>query len=296
MYTIYIAFKRLGEPLYVGRTTDLQRRIQQHRSVAPWLHQTNYFYVAECPTEADQVIREIYYINKLRPPYVQKHLYSECPRLKLPPIKFEKIDVSKAVEKSHKGLPSSSRLPTGEPRSSRKDIPRTPSPNEFVLAGGKIGFFDLFCRTPSEQRYFIDPSRSITISRMNRLTDVHVTFIKELIATRNPLLCCRDNNLSHFDELLDPYTEQVAIPLAESDVKLCLDLASNFHVKFDSYYSTEWSLFSVISGYLFLNGWFQLKRFWNSEFMELFVNGSGNSKLVKVVMQSPYGLLARKLG
>lgn len=134
---------------------------------------------------------------------------------------------------------------------------------------------------------------------MERLTDTHVTFVRELIEIKSPLICCRESDLPQFGEILDPYTEQVAIPLGlrlqQSELELCLNLARNFRVKIESSFPLEWSLFSVLSGHLYINGWLQLKKYWDPEFLGLFVNELGDSKLVKVVTQGPYGLSLDKL-
>lgn len=134
VYVVYIAFGKLDEPLYVGRTIDLQRRIGDHRRDKSWFNQTSYLLVADCPTEADQVITEIYYINKLRSLYVQRHLYAECPKLEFTHINFRKIDICKFVHTEHKRLEFSSRLPAREGGSSKKGRSRTPDPDEFVLS------------------------------------------------------------------------------------------------------------------------------------------------------------------
>lgn len=68
-YYIYKFFDVNDNLLYVGKTTNLKTRFKQHRLDKKWFYEVEKVMYAECNTQSDMSIYELYYINTLNPKY-----------------------------------------------------------------------------------------------------------------------------------------------------------------------------------------------------------------------------------
>lgn len=86
----YIVYKHLnidGEVIYVGLTTDLKRRMNQHKAEEVWKETYQVIYT-ELPNETQMKQYEEYYINLHKPKYNNKSIYDGKPA-PLAEYKFE---------------------------------------------------------------------------------------------------------------------------------------------------------------------------------------------------------------
>lgn len=80
MYYLYRFLDEDYNILYVGRTNNLENRINQHFSFNGHIEKSCYEKVkkieyVELKSQFDMVLKEIYYINKFLPPYNKRHVY-----------------------------------------------------------------------------------------------------------------------------------------------------------------------------------------------------------------------------
>lgn len=68
MFYIY-KFYNKNSILYVGKTTNIYSRFNSHKNSKDWFIEATHIHVGKCNNKIDMDIYELYYINKLTPPY-----------------------------------------------------------------------------------------------------------------------------------------------------------------------------------------------------------------------------------
>lgn len=79
-YYVYRFLDEDSNILYVGRTINLENRVGQHFSVRGHIEEecykkVKYIEYIMLDTEFDMIVKEIYYISSLNPPYNKRHKY-----------------------------------------------------------------------------------------------------------------------------------------------------------------------------------------------------------------------------
>lgn len=71
---VYVCLDADRQPLYVGCTTDVKRRMKEHRGYrAPWVAEVAHQFVTEFPTRAEALAAETERIQSLRPLWNRRH-------------------------------------------------------------------------------------------------------------------------------------------------------------------------------------------------------------------------------
>lgn len=85
---VYIFYDKDENPLYVGKTKNIKRRIYQHKRDKNWFNEVLRIDIAYTFNKTNTDIYEIYYINLLKPKYNIASLYNENVITKLEELNF----------------------------------------------------------------------------------------------------------------------------------------------------------------------------------------------------------------
>ncbi|NLD49115.1 MAG: helix-turn-helix domain-containing protein [Clostridiaceae bacterium] len=89
---IYLCFDDNDTIIYIGRTTCIKGRIENHKLNTYWWKEVIRLFFALAKCETDMAIYEIYYINKFKPKYNQQDKFNDCCSLKLDELLFNEYE------------------------------------------------------------------------------------------------------------------------------------------------------------------------------------------------------------
>lgn len=91
---IYEFINKGNEIIYIGKTTNLNRRIRNHILDKCWFNEVNKILYAECTSRTDMDIYEVYYINKWNPCHNTQSLYNCMFSQKLNELTFIELKIN----------------------------------------------------------------------------------------------------------------------------------------------------------------------------------------------------------
>lgn len=92
MQYVYIFYNNKDEVLYVGKTSKLSARFNQHKKDKSWFNEVEYIKYSNCPKEFMIDLYEIYYINSLNPKYNRKDININHINFSYPELTFKKYE------------------------------------------------------------------------------------------------------------------------------------------------------------------------------------------------------------
>ena len=98
MNYVYKLLDKNGNVLYVGKTNDIKRRLNEHLVNQEWANEIDSVYYAVCRDDFEQRTYENYYIIKSNPKY-NKQDKSFSTHIILPELKWQKYESEEDIEK-----------------------------------------------------------------------------------------------------------------------------------------------------------------------------------------------------
>lgn len=98
MNYVYKLLDKNGNVLYVGKTNDIKRRLNEHLVNQEWANEIDSVYYAVCRDDFEQRTYENYYIIKSNPKY-NKQDKSFSTHILLPELKWQKYESEEDIEK-----------------------------------------------------------------------------------------------------------------------------------------------------------------------------------------------------
>lgn len=87
-YYVYKMINIENETLYIGKTSNIENRVKQHKRDKYWMDDAVRVYYSELKNKTDMDIYEIYYINKYNPIHNKDFMNENQFSIKLPELEF----------------------------------------------------------------------------------------------------------------------------------------------------------------------------------------------------------------